>query len=137
VNTLTLALVVVIAAIAISFSTEFGKQIKKILAIPGMKLALPLLVASYLVVTYDVPLYFFLLHLSNALAAFALQLASWLPFRWEAGKIAVVILLMAFSFLPVLAINYWFTKKSYQAFQYSYFLNTILWMFIAVLFLLK
>lgn len=50
---LTLALLVLLSSILVFFSEEFGKAIKKLFAIKGAKLIIPLFAASWLIYSYN------------------------------------------------------------------------------------
>lgn len=130
---LTLALVVLFCSIAVMFSQEIGNFFKKIFAIPGMKLLLPLIVVSLLVVYYEPWVFWGLLHIKTILHTMAATLANWLPFEAAALFLANVIILMGLSILPVLAINIWIKRKSFESFRYSFLTTTIIWIVVAVL----
>ena len=51
--TITLALVVIVTSIFLFFSQEFGKTGRKIFSIPGVKLLLPLTIASLLIELHE------------------------------------------------------------------------------------
>lgn len=133
---LTIALVVLICSIVVMFSTEFGELIKKIFAIRGMKLFLPLFLATFLVVYYEPWVLLGLSKIQTMLSMLATKMITWLPFEAGANILANVVLLVAFSLLPVFALNAWSKRKNFQAFQYSYLTSTIIWLFVAVLIVL-
>ncbi|ARG96728.1 hypothetical protein [Legionella micdadei] len=133
-NMLTVALVVLISSIVVFFSKEFGDLFKKLFAIPGMKLFLPLIFATGLVAYYESWVYLGLTKFQDVLLGLVEKLASWMPFRKGASDAVKILALMVFSFLPVMAIDFWIKKKkSYDSFRYAGLTITIVWLFLAVL----
>lgn len=130
---LVLSLVVLGCSIVVFFSQEFGNFFKKIFAVPGMKLLLPLILASAVVVDYNNWILWGLLLFKAFLHRFSTMLASWMPFHTGADIVANVLILAGFSILPVLAINFWVKKKTYRSFQYAYLTSTIIWLLVALL----
>jgi hypothetical protein len=130
---IVLSLIVVSCAIVVFFSQEFGKFFKKLFAIRGMKLFLPLVLASAIVVDYSNWVLWGLLRFKAFLHSMVATLASWLFFHAGATFVANVLVLAGFSILPVLAINSWVKKKTYHSFHYAYLTSTIIWLLIAVL----
>ncbi|KTD24496.1 MULTISPECIES: hypothetical protein [Legionella] len=132
---LTVALVVLLSSIVVFFSKEFGDLFKKIFAIPGMKLFLPLTLATALVVNYESWAYYGLIKFQDFWLGLTGILASWMPFHKGASSVAKILTLMILSFLPVIAIDYWIKRKrSYQSYQYPGLTITVLWLIFAVLF---
>ncbi|KTD32990.1 hypothetical protein Lnau_2638 [Legionella nautarum] len=130
---LKVALVVLLSSIVVFFSKEFSDLFKKIFAIAGMKLLLPLLLVTALIVNFEPWIYMLLTHIQGFLWALSTKLASWMPFQRGANYVANILVLMAFSFLPVMGLQYWVKRKSYHSFPYEGLTITVLWLFFAVL----
>lgn len=130
---LKVALVVLLSSIVVFFSKEFTDLFKKIVAIPGMKLLLPLLLATTLIVNFEPWIYMLLTHIQGFLRALSAKLTSWMPFQRGANYLANSLVLMSFTFLPVLSLQYWIKRKTYRSFSYIGLTITILWLFLAVL----
>lgn len=132
---LSFTLIVLTTAIVVLFSTEIGNLIKKLFSIPGVAFFLPLSIASYCVANYDLPIYFFLTKTAWFFDKSVAVLNYWFPFLWT--TVASIIVLWTFSFLPALVLNIWNNKKKYGNFPYTYFLNTMLWIFAGILLVLR
>ncbi|KTC86035.1 MULTISPECIES: hypothetical protein [Legionella] len=132
-NMLTIALVVLASSIVVFFAKEFSDFFKKVFAIPGMTLILPLLLVTALIVNFENWVYLGLAHIQTFLLSLSTKLASWMPFRLGANYVANILVLMGFSFLPVLGLQYWVKRKSYHSFPYTGLTITVLWLFFAVL----
>jgi hypothetical protein len=129
---LTIALVVVGCAIMVLFSTEFANLFKKLFAIPAVKLCVPLILISSLVVSYEYWVTWGLWIAKWFLHNLAARLASLFPFTGNLG-IANIIILMFFSVLPVWALNFWIERKTFESFQYRFITSLIIWLLIAIL----
>ncbi len=132
-NLLTVALVVLICSIFVFFSKEFGNLIKRVFAIPGMKLFLPLILATIVVVNFDSWVFIALAKTQSFLLRVTTTLTNWLPFQHGASYIADTLLLTGLSILPVIAIRWRVKRKSYRPFQYSYLTSTVIWLIVIVL----
>jgi hypothetical protein len=129
----TIALVVFACAIVVFFSKEFGNSIKKIMSIPGMKLILPLLLVTYLLVFFEPEVLWCLTKLQAMLLLLTQNLASILPFENMANATANLLVLMSLALLPVLAVNIWYKRKTYYPLPYAGLIITLIWIFVAVL----
>ncbi|WP_019216266.1 hypothetical protein [Legionella tunisiensis] len=76
-----------------------------------MKLLLPLILATVLIVYYEQWVLWGLLHLQTILQCFTSLFVAWLPFQTGADILVKSLILFACSILPVLAINFWLKKK--------------------------
>jgi len=130
---LIVALLVLICSITVMFSQEFGRLFKKIFAIPGMKLILPLAVLTTLIVNYEDWVLWSLIKSQNFLLDLTILLANGMPFDTGAASIANILVLIALTLLPVFAFNVWYQRKNYHLFPYSYLVSTVIWLFVAVL----
>lgn len=130
---LTLALVVLGASIAVFFSQEFIRTFKKIFAIRGVKLFLPLFFASWLIFTFDYWVMWFFYYYRELLQTALNFLIQIIPFHQAATQVALVILLTAVSVLPVIAIDFFMRRKNYKEYKYPYTTSAIIWLLSAVL----
>lgn len=129
----TLALVIIGFAIAVFFSQEFAKLFKKIFAVPGMRLVLPLFLLTTLIVYYEEIVFLGLSFIQSNFHAFSRKLAAMLPFNKAALALVKIFLLVIFSLIPVLGLTYWMRKKMHQPFNYSYLTSSLIWIFCAIL----
>ncbi|KTC77035.1 hypothetical protein [Legionella brunensis] len=129
---LTVALVVVCCAIVVMFSQEFANFFKRIFAIRGMKLLLPLILASTLVVYYDPWVSWGLLQTKRILHTAAATIANWLSFK-EALIVANIIILMGLAVLPVAIANFWIKHKSFEPFRFAFITSMVIWLIVAIL----
>ncbi|HCJ1109635.1 TPA: hypothetical protein NQN63_000236 [Legionella pneumophila] len=128
-----LALVVLLGAIIVLFSEEFIKSFKKLWAIKGAKLLLPLFTASWFIYTFDFLFLWVIFYLSEFLHYTLAFLIKLMPFQQGAESVVLVILLTFFSVVPVLIIDFFTRKKNYKGYQYPYIISTIIWIFCVVL----
>ncbi|MBA3537331.1 MAG: hypothetical protein H0T84_12115 [Tatlockia sp.] len=129
----TIALVVFACAIAVFFSKEFGNSIKKLMSIPGMKLLLPLFLVTFLLVYFEPEVLWCLTKLQAMILVLTQNIASILPFEKFANATAGLLVLMSLTFLPVLAINIWYKRKTYYPLPFAGLTITLIWIFVAVL----
>lgn len=124
----TLAAVVFCATIFVFFSQEFVNLFKKILAIPGAKLILPLALASWLV--YHAypwilrPIYRYKILLNTLVDFFS----SMLPLGRLSLYMSTILVLTVLSVLPVFLLDLFFIKKTYKSYPYPYLTSTFLWL---------
>ena len=130
---LTLALVIAFSTIFILFSKEFGALFKKIFAVPGVKLFLPLITATLLVVFYEPWVYFVLLYTKRALHNLITLLAYYLPFETGATSLISIFVVMGITILPAYAMNVWSIRKTHLPFEHSKFLSAFLWLLVIIL----
>lgn len=128
-----LTVVVFTCSIIVFFAKEFGDAIKKVLSIRGMTLLLPLTLATLFVVYYEADVIWALTGVRTFLSLLTDTLASWIPFKRLANFIANIVIIMAFPFLPVLAIKAWFKRKSFNTFKYEGTTLIFIWLFIVLL----
>lgn len=121
------ALVVLFGVIMVLFSEEFSKSFKKLWAIKGAKLLLPLFAASWFIYTFDflfVGVLFFSHQFLHDTQTFLIRI---MPFQQGAESTALVILLTFFSVVPVLIIDFFTRKKNYKGYPYPYMTSTLIW----------
>lgn len=98
---LTLALVVLCSAIIVFFSQEFSGFLKKIFSIPGVKIFLPLALASLIVEAYEAWGYWFLFRFQVAFHQIIYKLAMMMPFKTGALAFARFLILFLLAGLPI------------------------------------
>lgn len=132
---LTLALVVVFASILVIFAQEFIRALKKLFAIKGVALFLPLLIASWLVYTFDywaLWIIYYYREMLHILLGFLIYLN---PFPQIAEPVALVILLEVITVLPVFLADIFLRKRTYIGYQYPYLTSTLIFIVSSMLLL--
>lgn len=133
---LTLAVMLGIVASIAFFSQEIHKILKKIFAIRGMPLFLPLTLASIIVYEFQ-PLAVTLLHfLSNHLLQFYYLIIKLLPSSAYTDSLACIIVLTLVSIVPVFILQWYAYKKTQKAYPHPYLVSTLIWI-ISVLLLIS
>jgi hypothetical protein len=132
---LTLALVVLFASIAVFFSQEFISVFKKLFAIKGVKLFLPLFLASWFVFTFDYWALWIVYYYREMLQICLTFLVSIMPFQEFAEQVSLVIFLWAISVLPVFIIDQVLRRKTYKGYQYPNVTSMIVFLVSAILLL--
>jgi hypothetical protein len=132
---LTIALITFLGSIGVFFSEEFTRLVKKILAIRGATLVLPLFVASWLMYTYNFWILRGISYLRLMLQDVRILLMSAMPFEQGAESVVLLSLLTLFSVTPVLVIQLHKRRTSQAPFKYPYATSTIIWI-ISVLLLI-
>lgn len=121
-----MTLVILLGAIAVFFSQEFLGVIKKIFAIKGVKLFLPLLAASWFVFSFGDWGIWAITYYREILVAILSFIVSIIPFPQIAEYVALVIVLTLISVLPVYLIDLFMHKRSYKSYNYPYITSTFL-----------
>lgn len=129
----TLALLVLFSAIIVFFSREFGALFKKLFAITGVPLCLPLVMASFLVVLYEPWIFIVLVAIKQWLHGLIWQVSSMLSYSYAANVTLTVMVLVSLTVLPVLALDAWSIRKTWQSFPYSRITSLVIWLFLAIL----
>ncbi|MBL7479462.1 hypothetical protein [Legionella bononiensis] len=132
---LTLALVIFAAAIMILFAQEFIRTFKKIFAIKGAKLFLPLLLGSWLVLNFDYLCLWGFYYYQEILNAIVVFLAGLIPIQSIARPLVLIIVLTLISVVPVVLLDLYLVKKTYKHYEYPYLTSTLIWIITAVMFL--
>ncbi|MBN9226889.1 MULTISPECIES: hypothetical protein [Legionella] len=130
---LTLALVILFGAILVFFSEEFGKTIKKLFAIKGAKLIIPLFVVSWLIFSFDFWVLWAILYLRDMLHAVLNFLVQIMPFQKWAVQVVQVFMLTFLSVVPVLILNFISQKKTFKSYKHPYLTSGIIWILSVVL----
>ncbi|AUH72165.1 hypothetical protein [Legionella sainthelensi] len=129
----TLALLVFLGSILVFFSEEFIKIFKKLFAIKGAKLFIPLFLASWLIYTFDFWFLWIAFYLRETLLYVVMFLTSIMPFRTGANSVALVILLTTASVVPVFILDIQSRRKSFRKYKYPYVTSWIIWILCVVL----
>lgn len=128
-----LVLIVCIASIFCFFIQEFIGLFKRIFAIKGVKIILPLALASGLVYL-NTPfvlwhLYFIRDVLDNAL----LNLMYFIPLHTGKESLALIILLTLLAVLPSVLLNLYSKKYHNKPYPHSYLASTYIWVITVIL----
>lgn len=129
----TLALLVFLGSILVFFSEEFIKMFKKLFAIKGAKLFIPLFLASWLIYTFDFWFLWAVFYLRETLLYIMFFLTSIMPFQKGADSVALIILLTAVSVVPVLILDIQSRRKNFKKYKYPYVTSWIIWILCVVL----
>lgn len=129
----TLALLVFMGAILVLFSDEFISTFKKLFAIRGAALFLPLFVASWLVYTFDFWWLWVLFYLREMIQDALTLLIRIMPFQHGAQSFALVLLLTFVSVVPVRIIDLLSRRKNFKGYPHIYVTSTVIWVISVVL----
>ena len=132
---LTLALVIFAAAIMILFSQEFIRTFKKIFAIKGAKLLLPLFIGSWLVLNFDYLCLWGFYYYQEILNAIAVFFAGLIPIQSIARPLVLIIILTLISVVPVVLLDLYLVKKTFKHYEYPYLTSTLIWIITATMFI--
>lgn len=130
---LEMALIILISSILVFFSEEWGNLFKKIFAIRGVKLFVPLIMASWLIVDYEPWLLKGLLGIKYVLHAIINALQSIMPSWSITPSLLTVLVLMLVSVLPVIGVDYLIRRKSPLGYRHKIQTCLILWISTAIL----
>ncbi|KTD20534.1 Uncharacterised protein [Legionella lansingensis] len=129
---LTLALLVLFCAIVVFFSNEFANFFKKLFAIRGMKLLLPLILATTLIVLYEHWVSWGVLYARWLLHVAVTTMANRFPFPGSL-LITKILILMVLAVLPVVVIDFLEKRRRFEPFRYSFITSMIIWLVVAML----
>lgn len=124
----TLAAVVFCAAIFVFFSQEFISTFKKIFAIKGAPLILPLAGASFIIYNFNywcLLTFYYYRQVLNGMVSFLTML---IPLGQVSSYIAAILVLTFISVVPVLVLEWVFRKKTYKPYPYPYLTSSIIWL---------
>ncbi|KTC79048.1 hypothetical protein [Legionella cherrii] len=124
---LTLTLLVLFGSILVFFSEEFIKTIKKIFAIKGAKLIIPLFVASWLIFSFDLWVLWAIYYLREMLHDILNYLVQIMPFQNWALQVVLVFMLTFLSVVPVLILDFLSRRKTFKSYQHPYVASSIIW----------
>jgi len=131
---ITMVLVVLCTAIVVLFSQEFAGLFKKIFAIPGVKLLLPLAFASWVIETYENWGLWLLLWCKDGLHTLMHRLDVYLPTHVSSLSLAHIIHLFLLASLPAcLLLALAKGRGRYEPWPCTYQVGAAIWIVAAVL----
>lgn len=125
-------LVLLSCTILVFFSQEFAASFKKLFALPGVRLLLPLIVVTALIVYYDAWALWTLLKAKETLRNFAVFLAKMVPFQ-NAFLFSNMLVLFSLPVLFLIAKRLGAKKSPLYSYQFYYFSVAILWVLALIL----
>ncbi|CEG57579.1 hypothetical protein [Legionella fallonii] len=129
----TLAAVVFFAAIITFFSQEFIRMFKKIMDIKGAKLVLPLLAASWLMLSYDYWALWVVYYFREVLNWLVRMLTYIIPFGQVSSYIACIIVLTILPLAPVFGFDLLiYRKKNFKPYPHTYLVSSCIWLVCAL-----
>lgn len=130
----TFAIVVFLSSIVVFFADEFGGYLKKILAIPGAKLLLPLVLASFFVEIYEGLGLWLLARCQVFIHQLIYQCAKVLPFEKVSITVARIVYLFLVASLPLWIFRFRAMRRGQRKPQhFAYYLALLLWMVATIL----
>ncbi len=130
----TLALVVFCSSIVAFFSQEFIRMFKKLFSIPGVKLFLPLAIASLLIEMHEEFGFWVLTWGQLQLHRIINAVARFLPFDTGSVLLVRIVFLFCLAILPVLVFRFGVKKKGRaQPDVVSYWSGLVLWIIAVIL----
>jgi hypothetical protein len=130
---LTLVLVVFFFTVVMAFSQEFYGLFKKIAAIKGAPLVLPLAVASWIVFNLDYWLLWAVYYVRECLQVILGFLNYLIPFKQAAASIVLILFLTVISVVPVFFLDLYLNKKKHITYHYPYAMSAIIWIIVVML----
>lgn len=119
------------------FSQEFGRMLKKIFAIKGTKLFLPLIVASYIIEIFEEEFRWLLIFCANALHDMMQSTTLMLSFQGSLHLVQILTLYLIAS-LPVWLVWLNVRKKTISTVpMITYYLGTAFWIVTAFLIIVR
>lgn len=130
----TIALITFLASIAAFFAQEFGRMFKKLFAIPGMKLLLPLALASWLIIVYEEWGLWLLLRAQIATHQLVHRLHALVPFEQGSLPFIKIIFLFLIASLPIWCFELAALRKGRRKrIPRTYWIGWVLWVIAAIL----
>jgi hypothetical protein len=126
-------LMILCTVLLLFFSNEISKLIKNILKIPGIKLFLPFIIITSIIVCYEPWIYWMLSYIKYALSISVQTIKSLLPFKTISGPIISVLLIAGLTILFQVLFN---RPKKNLPFSFNWFLGTLVWVFFVILWVL-
>lgn len=126
----TLALIVLCSSIIVFFAAEFGNLFTKVFSIPGVKLILPLVLASWLLEIYEGWGLWVLVWCQAMLHRMIHHLTTLIPFQTGAIFFTRMVCLFLLASLPVWIFLLRAKQKGRHYPQpFTYWLGLVLWIF--------
>ncbi|MBA2650036.1 MAG: hypothetical protein H0U75_10680 [Legionella sp.] len=133
----SLAFAILLIAAIVLFSNEIKKTLKAIFEYKIAMILLPLILATYLIYSFDYwllwALYYYLEFLEKCIDIIAVLI----PFKSLSYLISAIIVLTLFAVLPVMVVNFIVNKRSYLPFQYPYLVSTVIWIVTAMVLVVR
>ena len=129
---ITLAVVVFFASIFVFFSQEFIRTFKRLFAIKGAKLILPLAAASWFVYKFELWVLWAIYYYREVLLNMVTLVTHILPFKRAAPGIALILVLTLLSVVPVFIADFIFKKRTFRPYPYPYLTSSLIWVLNAV-----
>jgi hypothetical protein len=125
----TVALVILFSAVIVFFSNEFAGGLKKFFSLPGMKLFIPLILASWLIETYEDWGYWLLIKIQAAFHQTLHYLAQMMPFERGAAAFVQIMVLFLLGGVPLWLVFLRAKQKGKRHPQLvgAYYFSLILW----------
>lgn len=112
---LMLAALVFLSAVVLLFAKELEALINKMVAIPGVKLTLPLLLVSFVIEQYDEWCVWFLLTCQEQLSRAIQMMIALSPVKLYANWVSEILLLFIIACIPIVFV--WVLKKKSMIFR--------------------
>ncbi len=130
----TLALLVFCSAIFVFFSKEFGQFFKKIFSIPGTKLFIPLLFATWLIIAYEPWERLIILWFQTTTHRVIHYVSQFIPLAKWAISLTWILFLLVLACLPVWIAHFRNRKMKHQGPQpFTYWVGFLLWVIAVIL----
>ncbi|WP_133126782.1 hypothetical protein [Legionella nagasakiensis] len=130
----TLALIILGTTIVVFFSQEFAGAFKKIFVIPGVHFFLPLVLASWVVESFEPWVAWLLLNFKEVLFYLIYQIAEWMPWEGHAVMLAQILILFLLPMIPMGILLAWAKiRKMHEPWPYTYPVCIVLWIIVLIL----
>ncbi|MCX7116456.1 MAG: hypothetical protein NTW94_00820 [Legionellales bacterium] len=130
----TLAMVVFFSSVGVFFSEEFGRFFKKVIAIPGAKLLLPLVAASLVVEMFEGLGQWVMVRCQAVIHQLIFQVSKVIPFESVSLTVVRILYLFLVGSLPIWIFRLRAKQKGQRQPQvFAYRLGLLLWIIAAIL----
>ena len=131
----TLALVIFFSSILVFFSQDVGRLLKLVFSIPGVKLLLPLALASWIINIYEDWGRWLLLWFQSGLHIFLNKLTILIPFEKGSMHLIRIVFLFCMASIPLWVYQLKSKKKGHRIppTPFTYWLGLLLWILATVL----
>jgi len=130
-------LVILVASIVIFFFRDIGEIFKKIFAIPGAVLLIPLFIMSWLTMYFQRDIWYVTWNIHAQIESFIDEISANLPFLWQGKAIISIILLTVVSVFPAILIEKIYWRRYLIEFSYGYQVSTFIWIIVGTLLIMK
>lgn len=129
----TMTLIILGSAILVFFSQEIASAFEKLFAIPGVKLLLPLILVTALLLHAEPWVFSFLLVLHDFFDLLSQGLAYFLPDNSIMRMACQAVGLWLLAIVPVWILDAFSLRRAFISFPYNAIFGTMLWLLWAVL----